>query len=225
MALLPTLDTYLSLVTSLYRGKPNFIGLCSALAQPLVDQQALLAAIRTGFDLDTAVGVQLDQVGIWIGRSRYLETPLEEVYFSYEIEGVGWEEGSWQGPYDPDTYMVALPDESYRTLLKAKVAANAWDGTIPGAYEVWETLFAAAGSYVAIRDNQDMSMLVILAGARPDAVIRALLMGGYIPLKPEGVRIESYAMPPDGGAVFAWNRETNVLDGWGEGSWPEFVTP
>lgn len=222
---LPNLDTYLGVITSLYRGKPNFIGLCTALAQPLVDQQALLDAIRAGFDLDASVGVQLDQVGEWIGRSRYLETPLEDVYFSWEEEGVGWEEGSWIGPYDPETEMVALPDESYRTLLKAKVAANAWDGTVPGAYEVWETLFSGVGSYVAIRDNQDMSIMILLAGSRPDAVIKALLMGGYIPLKPEGVRIEAYAMPPDGGAIFAWNRTTPVLDGWGSGSWPELAIP
>jgi hypothetical protein len=171
--------------------------------------------------------VQLDQVGEWIGRSRYLETPLEGVWFSWDEEDaeVGWDEGAWLGPYDPETYMVELPDESYRTLLKAKVAANAWDGTVPGAYEVWETLFASVGSYVAIQDNQDMSILVVLAGTRPDAVIKALLMGGYIPLKPEGVRIAAYAIPPDGGKIFAWNRSTEALGGWGQGAFPEFVTP
>lgn len=222
---LPTLDTYLDLVTSLYRGKPRFIALCTALVQPLVDQQALLDAIRNGFDLDSAVGVQLDKVGEWVGRSRDLETPLEGVYFSWNTAGVGWQEGSWKGPYDPETGMVSLPDAAYRTLLRAKIAANAWDGTVPGAYEVWETLFAGTGSIVVIQDNQDMSMVVGLAGTYPDAVTKALLTGGYVPLKPEGVRIKYYAVAPTGGPLFAWGCESEALNGWGVGSWPEIITP
>lgn len=220
---MPMLDDYLNLATSLYRGKPKFMALCTSLVGPLVDQQALLEAIRAGFDLDSAVGVQLDKVGEWVGRTRYLDAPLVGVYFAWDTPGVGWGEGSWKGPYDPDSGMVALPDDAYRTLLRAKIAANAWDGTIPGAYEVWETLFADSGSIIVIQDNQDMSMVVGVAGISLDAVMRALLVGGYIPLKPEGVRISYYAVPPGGGAIFAWGCDSEALGGWGHGKWPEII--
>jgi len=220
-----TIDTYLSLITSLYRDQPRFVALCSALVQPVVDQQALLKAIRDGFDLDTGIGVQLDQVGEWIGRSRELETPLDGVYFSWDTEGVGWGQGSWKGPYDPDTGMVVLPDEPYRLLLRAKVAANAWDGTLPGAYAIWEAVFADTGMVVVIQDNQDMSMIVGVAGAYPDAVTKALLSGGYIPLKPAGVEIDHYAVAPQGGALFVWDADSDTCNGWDIGSWPENLIP
>lgn len=191
----------------------------------MVGQQQLLDATHTCFDLDTGIGLQLDHVGQWVGRSRDLETPLTDVYFSWDMDGVGWGEGTWKGPYDPDTGLVALPDDAYRTLLRAKVAANAWDGTIPGAYEVWETVFGEAGSIVVIQDNQDMSIVIGLAGAKADSVTMALLTGGYIPLKPGGVRIDAYAVPPGGGALFAWGCDSPALGGWGSGSWPNLVNP
>lgn len=220
----PTLDTYLSLITSLYRGKTDFIAWCTALVQPLVAQQNLLDEIRLAFDLDSAVGVQLDQIGEWVGRSRDLETPLEGVYFTWGVDGVGWGQGSWLAPYDPETGMVSLPDDAYRTLLRAKIAANAWDGTIPGAYEVWETAFASVGSTVIIQDYQDMSITIGVAGLYPDAITKALLTKGYIPLKPEAVQVRYYVVPPSGGAIFAWNCDSDGLNGWNLASWPEKIT-
>jgi hypothetical protein len=220
-----TLDAYLSLITSLYRTQPRFLALVTALAQPVVDQQALLKAIRDGFDLTTGIGVQLDQVGEWIGRSRNLETPLDGVYFSWDTEGLGWQQGAWKGPYDPDTGMVVLPDEAYRLLLRAKVAANSWNGTLDDAYAIWEAVFADTGMVVVIQDNQDMSIIVGVAGAYPDAVTKALLSGGYIPLKPAGVEIDHYAVAPQGGALFVWGAESDTCNGWGIGSWPENLIP
>ena len=77
-----------------------------------------------------------DRTGEWIGRSRHLRLELDDVYFEWGREAVGWARGSWKGLYDPETGMVRLPDETYRLLLKAKIGANRWDGTVPGAYEV-----------------------------------------------------------------------------------------
>lgn len=218
-----TTETYLSLITSLYRDQPNFVALCEALAKPLVDVQNFLLTVRDAFDLDTAVGVQLDADGLWIGRSRYLETPLTGVYFSWEEPGVGWNEGTWKGPYDPETGLTRLVDDFYRLLLRAKIAANSWDGTTSGAHEIWNQLFSGSGMQIVLQDNQDMTMVVGVAGAKPDAVFKALLTGGYLPLKPVGVRINHYALPAVEGPLFAWNCNSDALSGWGAG-WPEIVT-
>ena len=219
-----TLTEYLNLITSLYRDQPQFMALCESWVTPLVDVQELLADVGEAFDLDDAVGVQLDQVGEWIGRTRDLATPLTGVYFAWGESGVGWDEGAWKGPYDPDTGIVRLVDDFYRMLLRAKIAANGWDGTIPGAYEIWEQLFGGTGMMILLQDGQDMSMAVGVAGAIPDAVFRALLTGGYLPLKPAGVRIRYYALPVEAGPIFAWDCDSDALSGWGAG-WPELITP
>lgn len=217
-------NDYPGLVTSQHQ-QPRFTALVAVLTQPLVDAQTLLASLPAAFDVDTAVGVQLDAVGLWVGITRVLRMPLAGVYFAWGVSGVGWSEGVWKGPYDPESGLTSLPDDVFRRLIKARIAANAWNGSIPGAYDVWESAFADTGSIIMIQDNQDMSMVVGIAGMRPDAVTQALLMGNYIPLKPEGVRVSWYAVTQDGGPLMAWGCQADGLDGWGAGSWPTVLRP
>lgn len=214
------IEEYLNLIPSQHRQKPRYMATVEALMRPLCGVDELLQELRTAFDLDTAIGRQLDAVGVRVGRTRHLHTPLEGVYFSWNTEGVGWNEGIWKGRYDPETGMISLPDDIYRMLLKAKVAANRWDGTTPGAYDAWEIAFADLGSIILIQDNQDMSMIVGIAGMRLNPVFEQLLLQGYVPLKPEGVRIKWYAVTPDGGPLFAWNCDSPALAGWNTGRWP-----
>lgn len=219
-----TVDDYKSLITSEHADKPKYmatIGLTASLSAYL---QELAADLPRQFDLDEAVGVQLDAVGEWIGRSRRIDTPLTGVYFTWDdIASTGWDNGVWQGEFDPDSGLTVLPDDEYRLLLRAKVAANQWDGTIPGAYDIWTTAFT--DSLIVIQDNQDMSMTVGVAGSQLSTVTQALLTGGYIPLKPEGVRVNYYAISVDSGPLFAWDAESEALAGWDTGSWALELPP
>lgn len=216
---------YLSLITSEHRGKEKFEATVVSGTSPLSKLQDVMFGLPSDFDIDVAIGVQLDAVGIWIGRSRRIDTPLVGVYFAWDdIASDGWESGVWKGQFDPDSGLVDLPDDSYRILLKAKIAANSWDGTIPGAYAIWETIFS--DSYLIIQDNQDMSMVIGIAGQPLSAVDQALLTNGYIPLKPEGVRVQYYAIAPAAGSLFAWDvAASTALDGWDSGQWAQELIP
>ncbi len=218
-------DDYLNLVTSEHKQKPLFTAALAALVAGAVDAANVAADLVNKFDLDLAVGVQLDDVGRWVGLSRRLRTPLTGVYFEWDgAADVGWESGIWQGVFDPTTGLVSLPDDIYRILLRAKIAANHWDGTIPGAILVWETAFNG-GQSIVIQDNQDMTMVIGFVGPPLSAVEQALLVDGYLPLKPAGVRISYYAIPVNEGPIFAWDAESPELDGWDIGSWPIELLP
>ena len=174
------ISKYMALVPSQHADKPKFMALVAMLVQPIADIIALLQSMPGLFDLDNAVGAQLDIVGLWVGVTRNITVPLPNVYFSLDTVGLGLDQGTLQGPFDPTTGLLSLPDGPYRTLLRARIASNHWDGTIPGAYAAWNALFAGTGFGILIGDGGDMSMVYALTGPVPDAVTLALFTGVFI---------------------------------------------
>lgn len=219
-----TSDKYLELITSEHAERPMFRAAIEALTKGFVDNVNLCEAIPGLFNLDVAVATQLDAVGRWVGISRTLRVQLTGVYFEWDNADLGWGSGVWKGPFDPDAGLVELADDAYRKLIKAKIAANNWDGTILDALVIWNIAFDGEQTII-LQDNQDMSMVVGFVGLPLSAVNAALLVSGYVPLKPSGVRISYYAVPVNEGPLFAWDGSSPELDGWGTGSWAQEVVP
>jgi Protein of unknown function (DUF2612) len=218
---------YTNLITDQHADKPRFVGAVGALVAPFVDTFNQLAALSSKFDLDLAVGVQLDAVGLWVGISRFVGVPLEDVYFEWDNTNalLGWDSGSWQGPDDPSVGIVRLNDTDYRVLIKARIVANQWDGTIPSANIIWRQVFGA-GTNIIIQDLQDMTVNVAISGQPLTAVFLALLVGGYLPLKPEGVLIRGYEVAPELGPLFAWDSfAEGTIEGWDAGQWTQTFLP
>lgn len=222
-------EDYLGRITSYHRGKPSFtatVKVSADAAVALIDQARALPA---AFDLDGAVGKQLDADGEWIGRSRFIATPIDNAWFSLDIAGLGLDQGVWKGPYDSETGLTRLDDESYRTLLRAKIAANNWDGTVEDAAAALAIVFGGTGSILYIEDRQDMSMIMGIAGNLPNALILAIFGGGYIPLKPGGVRVNYLVTSVDGDPIFGLDgvaSDGRPLAGLDEGAWavsPEYA--
>lgn len=219
--------SYLELISSFFRAKPKFSGHVNTLATIPSYLQIQSAAMPKDFDLDYAVGVQLDKVGEWVGRSRNIRTPLPNVYFSWDTPGLGWEQGYWRGQYDPVTGLTALADEPYRLLLRAKIAANHWDGTLGGAISILDVLMAGInqdqpsndGARFFVQDNGDMSIAIGLAGRLPDAVTIALLLGGYISVHASGVQATYQVVSVNRTPLFGWDMNNENVAGWGTGSW------
>lgn len=210
---------YTGLITSEHSDKPKFNAMVSAVAQCFVDQQNALGSFIPAFDLDEAVGDQLDTIGLWVGISRRVNTPLAGVYFSFDIVAIGFDQGVWQGPFDPSTGVTLLDDDTYRVLIRAKIGANHWDGTLGSSAAILNQVFPA-GTNVFIQDNQDMSMTIGVAGAIPSAVLLALLSGGYIPLRPEGVLLNKVLVTSvPGASIFGFDMENQYLSGFDVGAW------
>ncbi|WP_126285718.1 DUF2612 domain-containing protein [Burkholderia stagnalis] len=213
------LTDYAALITSEHRNLPKFSAVLGALVQPIVDQMNVLQSMPGKFDLDNAVDVQLDDVGLWVGVSRKIRTPLTGIYFSFDIVGLGFDQGIWKGPFDPDTGLTVLDDDTYRLVIRAKIGANHWDGTLESSAATLNSIFGA-DTHVFIEDHQDMSMTIGIAGKVPSAVFLALLAGGYIPLKPEGVRINyTIVTTVDGAPMFGFDMSGPYVSGFDAGAW------
>lgn len=179
---------YTALITSEHSDKPKFMAMVSAVAGCFVGSQNFLESMPTAFDLDVAVGAQLDILGLWIGVSRRIAVPISGVYFSWDTAGVGWDQGVWKGPFDAGTSISVLDDDTYRLVLRAKIGANHWNGSIIDATPILSEIFGDSGTYVQIHDNGDMTFNVYILGPKPSALKMALISNGYIPIKPAGVK-------------------------------------
>lgn len=58
-----------------------------------------------------------------------------------------------------------LDDENYRTVLKAKILQNQWQGTKKEIYDFWKERFPQTP--ILVIDNQDMSYDVLISGYSP----------------------------------------------------------
>lgn len=146
-------DDYLRRLSAYYRSKPKFNATVAALCGASVGLQELYGAMPAAFDLDLAVGVQLDAVGRWVGLDRKVRTPISNVYFSHDIDGLGFDQGVWQGPFDPDSGLTELDDDTYRLLLRAKIGANHWDGTLEASAAILNDIFSSDSEPLAIQAN------------------------------------------------------------------------
>lgn len=215
---MPDTDSYLDLITSYHRGKPNFTATIRALVEPLAQLQAVSAHMPADFDLDDAIGVQLDKVGEWVGRSRFVKIPIANVWFSFDDALRGFDQGVWQQPYDTGSGITRLDDEAYRTLLRAKIAANQWNGQIGTAKSALDIIFPDGATQILLIDNQDMSMTFGISGVIPSLLMIALVSDGYLPLKPEGVRT-NYVITTVSGPLFGFDVQNELIAGFDAGAW------
>lgn len=212
------LTDYTGLITSEHNQRPKFMAVVTALTQPMVDLMNVLGGMPDKFDLDQAVGAQLDDVGRWVGISRHVSVPLTDVYFSLDTDGLGFDQGVWKGPFDPDTGMTDLDDDTYRLVIRAKIGANHWDGTMESTVAILNSIFNG-DTHVFIQDNQDMTMTIGVSGTPPSAVFLALLKGGYIPLKPEGVRVDLVIVSSEAAPLFGFDVQNELIAGFDTGVW------
>lgn len=215
-----TLADYINLITSEHIDKPKFTKMVETSVTPLFDTTNLELAYQQLYDLDLAIGEQLDVVGQWVGLTRNLQTSLL-AYFSFDIVGLGFNQGVWMGPFDPVTGITKLDDFHYRLLLKARVLNNVWDGSIENAYQLANIVFSIYNLNLYIEDYSDLSMAIGLTGTGYiDNVIFTLLTQGYFKLKPAGVRIKNYFTPSVPGPIFAFDLNDGVnFAGFNNGAW------
>jgi hypothetical protein len=218
-------NRYTDLITSEHIDKPNFNALVAATCQPNVDLIALYSTISALYDVDTAVGEQLDVVGQWVGVSRDLNEPLTGVYFSLDTVGAGLDQGIWQGPFDSSTGLVSLPDEYYRILIKVRILNNHWNGSKENANILVNNIFSAIGYTFFIEDPSDLSMRLGLIGSGPPtALATALLLSGKFNIKPAGVHIASYIYQSAPGPIFAFDLNSTLFAGFDSGAWATIIT-
>ena len=226
------MSKYTDLITNYHRGKPLFVDHVDLSTRPLTDTSIALQNLLTAFDIDSAVGVQLDVLGEWIGRTRIVSQPISGVYFSFDTDGVGWDQGVWQGPYDPDAGFTSLSDDTYRIVLKAKIAINSWDGQNDSLPAILETALNGSGLRMQIVDNQDMTISVWVFPeediSKVSLELIAAIKQGYLTVKAAGVwagdiQTPSIETPSVGNRFFGFDMDNEYIAGFDDGAWEKIL--
>jgi hypothetical protein len=185
---LVSINNYIDLITSQHKTKPKFIAWLSSALGIINDDVTAAIGMPSSFDIDSAVGLQLDALGEIVGRERSLN----------------FQPASGSSP--------VLDDPNYRIALKAKIAQNHWDGTIPAIYDIWYSLFSDVSLVVV--DNQNMTMSALVEG-QLDPVATDMVASGRIIPKPAGVgltiiEVTNVARPAYVGILVSGNESITV---------------
>lgn len=177
-------EYFTGLITSEHQEKEKFVQTVSLSCQGFADQIALCGIAASLYDLDRAVGVQLDAVGLWVGVTRLVAIDAN-VYFSWDTDRVGWDQGIWWQVGDAESTVTQLSDADFRNLIRLKILCNNSDGTLPTATKILEQADPNGNATVRAVEG-DMTVTFSISGEISYTAIN-IISGGYIPIKAAGV--------------------------------------
>ncbi|ESF42712.1 DUF2612 domain-containing protein [Salmonella enterica] len=222
------MSKYTDLITNYHATKPKFVEHIDLVTRPLAETSAAINGLINAFDIDHATGIQLDILGQWIGLSRVVSQLISGVYFSWDTDGLGYDQGVWQGPYDPDSGYTSLSDETYRIVLKTKIAINNWDGRNDSLPPILDAALDGSGLKMQIVDNQDMTIGIWVFPETDISSVSleliAAIRQGYLTVKAAGVwggsiEIPSVETPSEGNRFFGFDMDNEYISGFDAGSW------
>ena len=142
-----------------YANSETIFALCNNMAQYIDPTLNLDEFYDVLWNVDTAVGVGLDNWGRIVGVERVLALPATGTFFGFEesasSQRVGFGQAAFYGG-GGSINNFTLSDDAYRPLVLAKALANICDGSTPAVNQILINLFPGIGnSYVA--DGLDMT--------------------------------------------------------------------
>lgn len=168
------IEYYVNLLIIQYHDKPKARGHIEALIKALMVYDVAIQ-LRDGFDIETAVGPQLDILGLYLGSDRIVTgTTFTREYF-------GFAEYGDVAPFDFNSYirysdivpdvqyrsykesrqsLYALNDAEYRIILKLLIIKN---NGIPSGLIIDEIMAILFGDTVIFTDRQNMTISYIFS--------------------------------------------------------------
>ena len=125
------IEDYLNIIASEHRQQPKYMAMLTAYLRKLQDAQLVIEAFDLHFDLNEAIGAQLDKLGEIVGRSRILA-------------------------FQPESRSALLDDDNYRLIIMQ----NQWDGTIEDMANLFKQVFPDMQLAIIDNQNMSMEIQV-----------------------------------------------------------------
>lgn len=147
--------SYLDLLIFQYQDKPKIRAELELLVGKFEDVKKLDDSLPIAFDIDKAVGKQLDVIGRIVGLPRKTDNVIPKVYFGFYDENsnaVGFGDGAFY-TFESEQYSdLELNDTDYRFFLKAKISINFMKNNIHKINDIISFLFS---NNAYVEDNRD----------------------------------------------------------------------
>ena len=147
---------YLDRIESQHRGRLRFMEHTETLLEMIDGAYDVIREMPDDFNIETAVGKQLDVIGKRVGAFRKVEIP------------------------DSAYYGTELNDEEFRAYIYSRIFRNHWDGTAETFQKVWD---CTLGKIIDAEyfDNQDMTVTISISGSISNIILAMILAGEIIP--------------------------------------------
>lgn len=195
------IDYYADLLIIQYHRKPKAAAHIKLLAETFL-ASAVYLDVLNGYNIETAIGHQLDIIGKYAGVNRFWAQENLVNFFGFtdyiEVNPdadpkfgfctyANFESFSWNGTLTYDDIVEtqnALSDDDFRILIKVAILQNTCDC---GVGEVDEKLFVIFGNTIRKESPGNMRMFYILTTAITP-LLQAIIIKKLLP-KPMGVQL------------------------------------
>jgi hypothetical protein len=220
---------YVNLLIVQYHNQPKAQATIQLFAETLLASN-IITDVQNAYDIDTAVGKQLDVIGKYVGVDRfYSELELTD-YFSLvtydEVDALpdspprfgfsdysDYDDFAYNGTLDYSDIITtsnALFDSDYRILIKLKIAENNMNYSHKS---IDDLMFEFFGSVVRPESSGNMAMQYFIEQGA-GTLITAILLKGLLP-SPMGVGVQ--AITDITGEMFAFTDYTGYMSPFGYG--------
>jgi hypothetical protein len=195
-------EYYANLLIIQYFNRANARAMVKAVTGEAIADNVIVA-VRDAFDLDTAVGVQLDVLGQYRGVSRYVfnfdlskdyfdwpiySTVDPSTFFGFALYADGDADIDWffLRYQDASAVSYTMNDQEYREVIRFRTQT---DSSFLSVKDIDDILFAIFGTEVTLIDHLDMTITYNDPITDPNINLFTLLdESGSLP-KPAGVAV------------------------------------
>lgn len=209
-------DEYTALLIKQYWEKPKAKAEIELKSSAWEKTRAFLASLDDAFDLDLAVGAQLDVLGRIVGIPREVPDVIAKTYFGFTInpDSLGFADrfnslrigGPFFDKFSNQYTALQLNDNDYRFFIRVKVALN-WASAYVSSLDrigIQDVILAAFDGRAYVVDNLDMTLTLYVSPAVSEERLRLTSRLNLLP-KPQGVRY-SVIIQAEPAATFGFSR-------------------
>lgn len=164
------INYYVNLLIIQYSGKPKAQATIRLLAEETL-ASGIFLDVENGYNLENAVGVQLDVIGKYVGVDRYFRGQIFDGYFAFvkydedfgsispakkgfcDYSNIGVKVGKWLKYSDIISTTYQLNDDDYRVILKMKIFQN---NSNMSHKEIDDFIFGLFGTAVTVSSTGNM---------------------------------------------------------------------